>query len=357
MAVRVDDVDLVRDRALVQRFQQGDGAAFETLYRRYFARLTRFCQKRVGDPHEAEEIAQEAFTRALCALPSLEGERRFYPWMTVIASRLCVDAHRRLGRSKPAAEIDLGAIEGGQERVLDAAEVVVLTGALERLAPRHREVLDLRERRNWSYQHIADHYGVTVGTVEALLFRARKALRREFLTATGGEGRWAAVPILGLLARPMASWRARLEMWFSALPPLAGPAFSVAVAAAATAASMAGGYRVDPPLATPSQAPLRLEAGPQEPPAAPAAAAPVASPVARPEPAVQEVGPPAGVLQAPPTGAVVLTSAEDAQRRGAEKPHSAGVDGIATVYVEDPAIVASEATEGATRLIQQGVSR
>ncbi len=190
MALRVDDVDLVHDRVLVQRFQAGDGAAFEMLYRRYFPRLKRFCQKRLHDPLEAEEVAQEAFTRALGALPSFDGERRFYPWITVIAGRLCVDVHRRRVRTNPTADVDPGATDGGQERIVEAADVVVLCSALHRLAPRHREVLDLRERRNWSYQQIADHYDVTLGTVEALLFRARKALRREFLAALGGEAQY-----------------------------------------------------------------------------------------------------------------------------------------------------------------------
>lgn len=223
MALRVDDVDLVRDRALVERFQLGDPAAFETLYRRYFARLVRFCQKRVGDHHEAEEIAQEAFTKALRAMPTFEGERRFYPWMTVIAGRLCVDAHRRRGRTEPSAVIDLGVIEGGQERIVDAVDVEILATALGRLATRHREVLDLREQQGWSYQQIADHYDVTLGTVEALLFRARKALKREFLAVVGDERHWAAVPVFGLVLRRLASWKARLDAALPALPSLAGP--------------------------------------------------------------------------------------------------------------------------------------
>jgi RNA polymerase sigma-70 factor (ECF subfamily) len=242
VALRVDDVDLVRDRALVERFQEGDPAAFETLYRRYFARLARFCQKRVGDPHEAEEIAQEAFTRALRALPTFEGERRFYPWMTVIAGRLCVDAHRRRGRSEPSSQVDLGVIEGGQEKIVDAVDVQILATALGRLAPRHREVLDLREQQGWSYQQIADHYDVTLGTVEALLFRARKALRREFMAVVGGERNWAAVPVVGGAFGRIASAKARAEAWAAGLlPSLSGPAMAAAIAVTAVTGAAVGG--------------------------------------------------------------------------------------------------------------------
>lgn len=251
MALRIDDVDLQRDRRLVERFQEGDHTAFDTLYRRYFARLQRFCLKRVGDPHEAEEIAQEAFTRALRALPDLAGERRFYPWMTVIAGRLCVDHHRRRGRSEPAATIELGAVDGGQDAIVDQADFALLGRALERLAPRHREVLAFREERGWTYQQIADHYEVPVGTVEALLFRARKALKREFLAVAGastgqGQGRgsgaerwtgWAGVPVVGWIARRLAAFKAKTAAaWSSAGGPIAAPVLGVAVVVGSVAA-------------------------------------------------------------------------------------------------------------------------
>jgi RNA polymerase sigma-70 factor (ECF subfamily) len=232
---------------LVERFQEGDDTAFETLYRRYFARLQRFCLKRVGDPHEAEEIAQEAFARALKAMPTFEGERRFYPWMTVIAGRLCVDAHRRRGRSEPSSQIDLGVIEGGQEKIVDAVDVQILATAIGRIAPRHREVLDLREQQGWSYQEIADHYGVTLGTVEALLFRARKALKREFMAVVGGDRNWAGVPILGAAFGKVAAAKAKVEAWASGvLPAISGPAVAAALAVTAvTGAAVGGGLLLD----------------------------------------------------------------------------------------------------------------
>lgn len=214
MALRADDVDLGRDRDLVVRSQAGDEGAFEDLYRRYFRRLYRYCLRRVGDPHEAEELTQEAFTRAYRALPRLAGERRFYPWLSVIASRLCADEFRRRARSEPAAVIDLGVIEGGQEQILEAVDEELVTRALSRLTPRHKEVLALRERDGWSYQHIAEHMEVSLGTVEALLHRARRSLKREFDALAGPDMAPAVLgaPGAGWLARRLASLRARMRI-------------------------------------------------------------------------------------------------------------------------------------------------
>ncbi len=239
MVLQADDVHLSRDRDLVLRFQAGDQEAFEDLYRRYRRRLERFCAQRVGDSHEAEDLAQEAFVRAYRAMPDLAGERRFYPWMTVIAARLCVDTHRRRARSQPAADIDLGPVDGGQDAVVAAVDVALLNDALGQLSPRHRDVLNLRERQEWSYQRIADHYSVSLGTVEALILRARRALRREFMALAGPDHTRAGVlggtALLGWTAHRLAGAR----HWLGALPGgglgqlAAGGAATVAIGGAA----------------------------------------------------------------------------------------------------------------------------
>ncbi len=234
MALRVEDIDLAADRVLVERWQAGEHEAFDDLYRRYFTRLRSYCQRRVGDRDTAEEIAQEAFVKALQALPRFAGERRFYPWVTVIANRLCVDHHRRLGRVRPVEDIDPGAVDGDHGvRLAFLADVDNLDQALQRLGPRHLEVLELREREGMSYAQIADHLGVPQSTVEALLFRARKALRREFF-AVSGEGKLASLPLIGVLVRRVASMRDRVAELLPTIAQLSGPVAAGAVAAVLT---------------------------------------------------------------------------------------------------------------------------
>jgi len=183
-----DDVDLDRDRALVERCQAGDSAAFGNLYARYYERLLRFCLRRLNDRHEAEDAAQEAFARAWKALPRFAGERRFYPWLTVIAGNICTDTLRLRSRSMPTDDIELTAqrpvgVVGEdtfEELVLAAVDGELVNRALGRLSTRHRHVLSMREGSGWTYQQIADHEGVEIGTIETLLWRARQALKREF---------------------------------------------------------------------------------------------------------------------------------------------------------------------------------
>jgi RNA polymerase sigma-70 factor, ECF subfamily len=216
-------VDLDRDRSLVLRYQRGDQSAFDELYRRYYPRLHLYCQRRVRDTHVSEELAQEAFVRALRAMPRFAGERRFYPWMTVIAQRLCIDHHRRTARVEPSAEIDLGVVDADHDALFAAVDHDHLSQAMEQLAPRHREVLGLREGRGWSYTQIAEHLDVPVTTVEALLHRARKALKREFM-AVSGNG-LAGTPIIGWVMYRIARLRSRFSGRAAGqLAPVAGSA-------------------------------------------------------------------------------------------------------------------------------------
>jgi RNA polymerase sigma-70 factor (ECF subfamily) len=191
-----DDVDLDRDRVLVERCQAGDSGAFGNLYARYYERLLRFCLRRLNDRHEAEDAAQEAFARAWKALPKFAGERRFYPWLTVIAGNICTDMLRRRSRSTPTDDLELSAqqplgsnaAETSEELILAAVDGELVNKALGRLSVRHQHVLAMREGSGWTYQQIADHEGVEIGTIETLLWRARQALKREFTVLSESKG-------------------------------------------------------------------------------------------------------------------------------------------------------------------------
>lgn len=247
MAIRVEEidgrtgcVDIDRDRLLVVRHQDGDGAAFDELYRRYHGRLVGYCHRRVGDRHVAEELAQEAFVKAFRAMPGFAGERRFYPWMTVIAQRLCIDYHRRSARVEPTAEVDAGSVEPEHDELWAAVDRRHLGTAIERLAPRHREILELREQRGWSYQAIAEHLDVPLTTVEALLHRARKALRREYLAVAGEDaaGRLAVLGGLGAVLVKAKGWLAALGP--ERLIPAIGTAAAGVAAVGAVVVPLAG---------------------------------------------------------------------------------------------------------------------
>jgi len=209
-------VDIARDRDLVERCQAGDRTAFDELYRRYHRRLFHFCLRRLHRSQEAEDAVQEAFTRAWRAMPGFAGERRFYPWLTVIGGNICTDALRRGSRETPVEDLPMPLVDatGGDvdERVLREENAAMVITALERLSERHQRVLRLREWSGWSIQRIAEHEGVAVPAAETLLWRARQALKREYSALADTGSRLGAALGLGALAARRFLNRAALRV-------------------------------------------------------------------------------------------------------------------------------------------------
>jgi RNA polymerase sigma-70 factor (ECF subfamily) len=261
-----DEVDLDRDRALVERCQAGDSAAFGNLYARYYERLLRFCFRRLNDRHEAEDAAQEAFARAWKALPRFAGDKRFYPWLTVIAGNICTDTLRRRSRTTPTDDMELtaqqpvGVVSGdsSEELVLAAVDGELVNRALARLSSRHRHVLAMREGSGWTYQQIADHEGVEIGTIETLLWRARQALKREFAVVSESKEALAGFLIAtGALIRRTVFRAARrgASMHSQSNGSTGGSLRNAVSAAAVTGAAIAAAVVVPHALSGPSSTP------------------------------------------------------------------------------------------------------
>jgi RNA polymerase sigma-70 factor (ECF subfamily) len=175
------------DGELVRQALSGAAPAYETLVRRWAARVVGVCHARVGRAAAAEDLAQEALLRGLRALPTLAEPEKFGPWICGIASRACLDWLKRSERK----DVSLAAVgEGldGEARFAaggaDAAalaeradEVDHLMREVERLPEPLREVVMLYYYEDCTYQDLADRLGVSAATINARLTHARQALR------------------------------------------------------------------------------------------------------------------------------------------------------------------------------------
>ncbi|MDA8354870.1 MAG: sigma-70 family RNA polymerase sigma factor [Actinomycetota bacterium] len=253
-------VDLARDRILVERCQRGDSAAFEELYHRYHRRLFHFCLRRLHDAYEAEDAVQEAFARAWRALPGFGGDRRFYPWLTVIAGNICTDVLRRQSRLTPTDDVPSPHVDVDghdvDEAIMTEVDADMVAQALQNLSDRHQRVLRLREASGWSTQRIAEHEGVAVPAAETLLWRARQALKREFAALADTGARLGIALGIGVLAfrRLVGRASARLAGQATQLSGSAmGRPAAVLASAMLTAGAVSGAILVTSP--GPSHAP------------------------------------------------------------------------------------------------------
>lgn len=176
-------MDEASDRLLVQRTRGGDVNAFGELVRRYQNSVFGVCCRLLGDPAEAEDLAQDAFLRAYRRLGTYDEERPFGPWMRRVAANLCLNAlaQRRPSMAELVDEVDEVAddLQDSPESARDRAELSerVRIG-LVRLPDHYRAVLELRHYHDMSYDEMASTLGISIGEVRTRLFRARRQMAR-----------------------------------------------------------------------------------------------------------------------------------------------------------------------------------
>jgi RNA polymerase sigma-70 factor (ECF subfamily) len=170
------------DEQLVELVRSGDDRAFDAIHDRYVLRLTGYARKMLGGAHhDAEEVVQDAFIRALSALRADDRDMALKPWLYTIVRNRALDALRRPARTTDLelhARVPYDASADPHERVVRAEELHDLVSKLKRLPERQRTALVMHELGGVSHDGIARRLHVSIGGSKALVCRARSGLGR-----------------------------------------------------------------------------------------------------------------------------------------------------------------------------------
>jgi RNA polymerase sigma-70 factor (ECF subfamily) len=162
---------------LVRRAQEGDEAAFETLYRQHVGRVYALCLRLTADRSMAEELTQDAFVRAWERLGSFRGRSAFGTWLHRLTVNVVFMAQRTTRRREQRVMTDPDAGFDKSGKADDAAARLDLEHAVASLPNGAREVFVLHDIEGFQHKEIAQLTGIAAGTSKAQLFRARRLLR------------------------------------------------------------------------------------------------------------------------------------------------------------------------------------
>ncbi len=183
---------------LVTAAREGDRQAFDELVRRTYAETFNLAYRLVGNEEDARDVTQEAYLRAYKGLRRFRGEARFSTWMYRITAN-CASTHlgrRRRHRHDPLlddAPVADDTPGSDPELRAEAGELRHrLVGAVDRLPPKLRAVVVLRDVYDLPHEAIAAELGISESAAKVRLHRARRQLRGELFPlpgeSTSGEG-------------------------------------------------------------------------------------------------------------------------------------------------------------------------
>ncbi len=183
------------DEQLIEQSRTGSQEAFRELVRRHQGAVYSLCYRTVGDPGDAEDMAQEAFLRLYHSLGKFRRGARLRPWLHKIAVNVCLDTLRK--RKEPTLSLDEISEGSGEPPIphsgtppedvlLDREAQARVQQALLQIPGDYRVALVLRYLEELSYQEVADALGVPLSTVETRIFRAKKMLGQMLTSPTVG---------------------------------------------------------------------------------------------------------------------------------------------------------------------------
>ncbi|MCM3729076.1 RNA polymerase sigma factor SigW [Neobacillus cucumis] len=175
----------------IKQVIKGDQDAFGEIVEIYKNSVFQLCYRMLGNRHEAEDIAQEAFIRAYVNIQSFKQDKKFSTWLFRIATNLCID---RIRKKKPDYFLDaeVAGTEGltmysqiSSDSPLPESEVESLElqetvqKEILKLPEKYRSAIVLKYMEDMSLNEISEILNLPLGTVKTRIHRGREALRQQ----------------------------------------------------------------------------------------------------------------------------------------------------------------------------------
>jgi len=174
------------ETAYVLLARQGNEAAWEWLMRRYQEPVFRLAYLILGDPDDAEDVAQETFVRAYLSLERFDSARPLRPWLMQIAANLSRNRRRSLGRywgalqrffQASTAHSPLPTADTTGAIVQHRLEADQLWQAVQQLPAAAQDTVYMRYFLGLSEAETAEALAIAPGTVKSRLHRALQRLQ------------------------------------------------------------------------------------------------------------------------------------------------------------------------------------
>lgn len=161
------------DRRLVQQAGMGDADAYAALVRRHRDRIYRIALRMLGDPQDAEDVAQDVAIQLWTALAGFTEASSFTTWLYRVVVNRCLNQIRRRRFTRPVLDTDPPPAVGADETVMAQYQARATAAAIAALPPDQRATIVLHQMEGLSYREVAAILDISEAAVRGRLHRAR----------------------------------------------------------------------------------------------------------------------------------------------------------------------------------------
>jgi RNA polymerase sigma factor (sigma-70 family) len=172
------------DKQIIEKTLHEDKQFYGLLVNRYKNLVFRVALEKLKDHEAASDALQETFFKAFRNLDRLNNPDSFGSWIYSITINVCRNMERQNKKDMASIdEIDEGMIQTWNENkglTMNDEKLAVLKGIIDKLPPKHREIIDLRYTEGFSCRKIADFLGISERAVVNRMYYARKLILKMF---------------------------------------------------------------------------------------------------------------------------------------------------------------------------------
>ena len=173
---------MTEDNALISRAKSGDEQAFAELMRAYYAFVYRIVIEIVDNPHDAEEVVQDAFLNVYRGLARYEERTRFRSWLAKIAQNRALNWQRAQRVDtvsiNDVSEGTLRAVDTPEEQLIRDEQRELIRRAMKTLSQKDREIARAYYLDGASYDELIRTHGLSYKAISFRLSRAKRTLTK-----------------------------------------------------------------------------------------------------------------------------------------------------------------------------------
>jgi RNA polymerase sigma-70 factor (ECF subfamily) len=196
-------LEKLSDAELLQRYTQGDEAAFREIVNRYRNSLYAFLRQFLNQPDLVDDVFQETFLQLFTSRESFDQSRPLRPWLFTIAANKAKDALRKAQRT---SAVPIGTLTESEDMSFDemlntlSSDTAVPYDEVERnetatrvsevignMPENLREILILAYFNRFSYKQMAEILSIPIGTVKSRLHTAVARFAKDWKAAVGSK--------------------------------------------------------------------------------------------------------------------------------------------------------------------------